>query len=333
MEGQVDIERERGYLIGVAYRMLGSRSDAEDIVQEALVRGAQAEGLRSPRAFLTTVVTRLCLDELRSARRRRETYVGPFLPEPIATDGLDAAAEPPAQDPIEHRENVSFALLTLLDQLSPLERAVFVLRELFDLEFGEIADALGRSQAACRKLLQRARAHVRRGQPAPAAPSAQQTQVANAFFQAVAEGDLQGLVSLLAEQAKLTTDHGGKASAARRILHGREVVARFLRGLVGKLAQLPQGLVDVQLMPINGSPGVVARWCEGGQVEAVFVFDIRLAGQRAQVDQVFVVRNPDKLGMLARLLEAGTPPLPVSSSTAREAQLPGQEGPGPASSG
>jgi RNA polymerase sigma-70 factor (ECF subfamily) len=139
-----DLARERPYLLGVAYRLLGSASDAEDVVQEALLRAGEREDLRSLRAFLTTVVTRLCLDELRSARRRRELYVGPWLPEPVLTDGLDA----PAQGGAEHKESVSLAFLVVLEQLSPLERAVFVLREVFDLDFAEIAQAIGRSEAA-----------------------------------------------------------------------------------------------------------------------------------------------------------------------------------------
>src|SRR5262249_51857085 len=134
-----DLQRERPHLLGVAYRLLGSMSDAEDVVQEALLRAGERDDLRSLRAFLTTVVTRLCLDELRSARRRRVRYVGPWLPEPVLTDALDAPREPDA----EHRENVSLAFLVVLEQLSPLERAVFVLREVFELEFAEIAVAIG----------------------------------------------------------------------------------------------------------------------------------------------------------------------------------------------
>jgi RNA polymerase sigma-70 factor (ECF subfamily) len=162
------LDRERPYLIGIAYRMLGSRSDAEDVVQEALLRAVRHEdALRTPRAFLTTVVTRLCLDELGSARRRREDYVGPYFPEPVLTDRLDVG-----EDPTEYRESVSVALLLVLDKLSPAERAVFVLRDVFDLDYEVIAEALQRSEASCRKLLQRAREQLvdaQHQQPAAAA--------------------------------------------------------------------------------------------------------------------------------------------------------------------
>jgi RNA polymerase sigma-70 factor (ECF subfamily) len=208
------LDRERPYLIGIAYRMLGSRSDAEDVVQEALIRAVNhAEELRTPRAFLTTVVTRLCLDELGSARRRREDYVGPYLPEPVLTDRLDAG-----DDPAEYRENVSVALLTVLDTLSPAERAVFVLRDVFDLDYSVIGEALERSEASCRKLLQRAREQLVDAQLQQPAAAAEQQALSGAFFQALASGDLQGLIELLAESATMRTDHGGKASAARRTL-------------------------------------------------------------------------------------------------------------------
>src|ERR1700712_4867475 len=238
----VTLDRERTYLIGLAYRMLGSRSDAEDIVQEALLRAVNhKDELRTPRAFLTTVVTRLCLDELGSARRRRESYVGPYLPEPVLTDGLDAGS-----DPSEYRENVSVALLLVLDTLSAPERAVFVLRDIFDLDYSAIAEALERSEASCRKLLQRAREQLLDAHLQQPAPASEQQAVSSAFFEALASGDLQGLITLLAEDASLSTDHGGKASAARRVLEGAEHVAKFLHGLWGKRDRFP---VELQAVP------------------------------------------------------------------------------------
>ena len=284
----VTLDRERPYLIGLAYRMLGSRSDAEDIVQEALLRAVHHQDeLRTPRAFLTTVVTRLCLDELGSARRRRESYVGPYLPEPVLTDGLDAGS-----DPSEYRENVSVALLLVLDKLSAPERAVFVLRDVFDLDYSTIAEALERSEASCRKLLQRAReqlldAHLQQ----PAAPNEQQA-VSHAFFQALATGDLQSLITLLAEDASMSTDHGGKVSAARRVLYGAEHVAKFLHGLWGKRDSFP---VELQLLRcfVNGAPAVVIR--AGAEIFSTVALRIEASSGGARISAVSIVRNPDKL--------------------------------------
>jgi RNA polymerase sigma-70 factor, ECF subfamily len=289
-----ELQRERPYLLGIAYRMLGSASDAEDVVQEALLRAAHGGELRSMRAFLTTVVTRLCLDELGSARRRRETYVGPYLPEPVATDALDV----PGPDAAERRENVSLALLVLLDELSPLERAVFVLRDVFDLEFGEIGAALERSEPACRKLLQRAREHIAAAQPLAAAPAQAQHAVCNAFFHALATGDLQALVEVLAEDANLRVDHGGKASAARKPLLGRDAVSRFLLGLMAK-GQRAAEAYSVTLLPLNGAPGLMVK-DEAGATLATFTLRISQTARVARVTNVYVMRNPDKLQALAR---------------------------------
>ncbi|MET0385311.1 MAG: RNA polymerase sigma factor SigJ [Polyangiales bacterium] len=294
-----ELQRERTYLLGIAYRMLGSASDAEDIVQEALLRASHASDVRSMRAFLTTVVTRLCLDELGSARRRRETYVGPFLPEPVLTDGLDAPSD---TDP-ERRENVSLALLVVLDQLSPLERAVFVLREVFDLEFAEIAEALGRNEAACRKLLQRAREHVSTAQPSAAAKVESQHAIGYAFFQALSTGDLRGLVELLAEDATLQTDHGGKASAARKLVQGSEHVARFIHGLAQKGVRHPGDYAAIPAL-LNGAPALILKGASG-KVEATFTLRISVVDGQAKVAAISAMRNPDKLVAIDRALASG----------------------------
>jgi RNA polymerase sigma-70 factor, ECF subfamily len=289
------LDRERAYLIGIAYRMLGSRSDAEDVVQEALLRAVNHdEALRTPRAFLTTVVTRLCLDELGSARRRRESYVGPYLPEPVFTDRLDAA-----DNPVEYQENVSVALLMVLDKLSPAERAVFVLRDVFDLDYSVIGEALERSEASCRKLLQRAREQLALAQLQPPAAAAEQEAVSNAFFQALASGDLQGLIAVLAEDASLSTDHGGKASAARRTVAGAFNVGRFLQGLWNKRDQLP---AEPQLLPryINGAPGLVLLL--GGEVFSTFALRIENTSAGPRIVEVSAMRNPDKLVRLSAAL-------------------------------
>lgn len=295
-----ELQQERPYLLGIAYRMLGSASDAEDIVQEALLRAANQTDLRSTRAFLTTVVTRLCLDELGSARRRRETYVGPWLPEPALTDGIDAASG----DAPERRENVSLALLVVLDRLSPLERAVFVLREIFDLDFSEIAQALERTESACRKLLQRAREHLDAAQAQPVAPVESQRAVGDAFFHALATGDLQALVEVLAADATLRTDHGGKATAARKELHGSDVIARFLLGLLGKNARTPGVLVPVVEL-LNGAPALIVQEVSTGRVFSTITLHIHTAASGAHVTGVSIMRNPDKLVALERALTRG----------------------------
>lgn len=288
-------EGERPYLLGVAYRLLGSASDAEDIVQEALTRRLPDEGVRSARAYLTTVVTRLCLDELRSARRRRVRYLGPWLPEPV----LSAAFDAPPRDELEHRETLSLALLTLLEALTPLARAVFVLREVLDLEFSEIARALGKREEACRKILSRARSTLaarpaRPARPVAAAPA--QAQVAAELFGALMAGDVDALARLLTEDAVALTDHGGKASAARRPLLGATRVARFLVGLARKARG---GAVDVTPALVCGAPALVARRA-GGVVESALVLRVVRGHDGPRVAAVDIIRNPDKLQALAR---------------------------------
>lgn len=292
------LERERPYLLGVAYRMLGSASDAEDIVQEALLRASSAANLAVPRAYLTTVVTRLCIDELRSARRRRETYVGPWLPEPLLTSELDA----PSESGVEHRENVSMAFLLLLDQLSPLERAVFVLREVFELEFSEIGGAIQRSEAACRKLLSRAKLHLdARRDTAVLASSEHQLAVASGFMQALISGDLTQVVKFLADEVSSTTDHGGKASAAQNTLLGPDRVARFFLGLFGKAVKY-YGAFLPEVGYINGAPAVMLKRPDGVVESAIILRILQREGGSA-IQTINVVRNPDKLRALARGLK------------------------------
>jgi RNA polymerase sigma-70 factor (ECF subfamily) len=288
-------ERERPWLVGLAYRLLGSVADAEDVVQEAFLRAREVEDVRTPRALLTTVVTRLCLDEVRSARRRREDYVGPWLPEPVATDA-------PATDArAEVQESLSMAFLLLLESLSPLERAVFVLCEVFDLEMSEVAAATGRSEAACRQLLHRAREHLAAGRRRRRVePEALQT-AAGAMLMAIASGDLDGLTRLLLDDAKVTSDHGGKARAALREVVGADPAARMLIGLMRKFARTAG---HVRVAWINGAVGVVA--IEDGVVASVMVPDLVVADGVARVASVYVVRNPDKLARLTTALRAGS---------------------------
>jgi len=288
------LEAERPYLFALAYRLLGSAADAEDVLQEAFLKARAVDDIRSPRALLTTIVTRLCLDEVRSARRRREEYVGPWLPEPIAT------GEPGADDRTIAAESMSMAFLVLLESLSPLERAVFVLREVLDLDFGEIAEAVGRSEAACRQLLHRAREHVA-ARPArfPVAPTAQRSLTA-AFLTALGTGDLDGLMRLLTEDVAFTTDHGGKARANLRTVAGRDRVARLMAGLYDKSMKLGWAGVPTWL---NGAPALLAL--EQGRVVSATVLELVDGGDGPRVANVHTVRNPDKLAGLDQALHAG----------------------------
>ena len=219
----------RGRLLGLAYRMLGSRSDAEDIVQDAYLRFAAAQDVHNPEAFLVTIVTRLCLDRLKSARAQREVYVGPWLPEPVCdAEGLspDAATE--------LADDLSFALLLALDRLSPMERAAFLLHDVFDTPFSEIAAMLDRSEAACRQLATRARRAVRDERPAPAATPDSHARLLMAFSEAVTSGNVARLAELLREDAVAITDGGGRKTAALNPIMGADKIARFFIGLAGK---------------------------------------------------------------------------------------------------
>ena len=283
-------------LFAIAYRMLGSASDAEDIVQEAWLRYAAAqERVQTPKTFLTTVVTHLCLDELKSARVRREAYPGPWLPEPLLTEA--PAATP--LDTLEQRESISLAFLVLLERLTPEERAVFLLHEVFEYPYAEIAAILGKSAAACRQIGHRAGERLAAGRarftPAPDA----QRQLTERFLAACTTGDLPGLTALLAEDVTVWADGGGRVAAARRPVTGRDPVSRFILGLVRKA---PPDL-RVAFAEVNGALAMLA-WT-GGALTDVYTFEIA-AGRIAAVR---VVRNPDKLAYLARQW-AARPPAP-----------------------
>jgi RNA polymerase sigma-70 factor (ECF subfamily) len=271
----------RPVLIRIAYRMLGSVADAEDIAQEAFLRWLDADrrSVREPAAFLRRVVTRLCLDHLKSARHRREAYVGPWLPEPVVE----------AQ---QHEvEDVTLPLLMALERLSPLERAAFLLHDVFGVGFEEVAEAIGREPAACRQLARRARAHVRASRPRFPVPAERGRQIAEAFFAATRGGDMDGLRALLAEDVTLHADGGGKASAARRPIVGLDEVLRLHAALARLFAETPSRLVFRGL--INGLPGFVTIEGDGRlQTTALEIDDDKIVG-------IYVTRNPDKLGHLA----------------------------------
>lgn len=231
MPDATEFERHRAHLTALAYRMLGSVAEAEDAVQDAFLRWHRTDrtGVAEPRAFLARVVTRLCLDRLKAARHRRETYVGPWLSEPLVED--PALAVPPPED---LARDVSVALMLALERLSPLERAAFLLHDGFDLGFDEIAAALGRSEAACRQLASRARANVQAARSRFAVDAAERTRLAAAFFAASRSGDAVALRDLLATEATLHTDGGGRRRAALNVIAGAGRIARFFAGLARK---------------------------------------------------------------------------------------------------
>ena len=271
----------RGRLLGLAYRMLGSRSDAEDVVQDAYLRFAGAQDVHNAEAFLVTVVTRLCLDRLKSARAQREVYVGPWLPEPVFdAEGLSADAA------TELADDLSFALLLALDRLSPLERAAFLLHDVFDTPFPEIAAMLGRTEASCRQLASRARRAVRDNRPAPAATPDSHARLLQAFSDAVASGNVRQLAELLREDAVALTDGGGRKFAARNPIIGADKVARFFIGLAGKIAGQ-----DVRIQPavINGAVGALL-YLDG---ELDLTLSMAIDGEK--IAAIYIVRNPDKL--------------------------------------
>jgi RNA polymerase sigma-70 factor (ECF subfamily) len=285
-------EPHRRRLLGLAYRMLGSIAEAEDAVQEAYLRwhAADRDAVASPRAFLTTTTTRICLDVLRSARVKREAYVGEWLPEPV----LDAdALAPDAQTALA--EDLSIALLLALDRLSPLERAAFLLHDVFDCSFTELASALGRSEAACRQLAARARVHVRAARlrkdaPATAerdaAAGAKHRQLLSAFVDAARSGDVDGLMHLLAHDVRFIADGGGKVPAALNVIEGADRTARFVAGAIRK--GLVAG-VTLRFATINGLPGLIIHGDDGSIQSTAF----EIEGDRIRA--IYVVRNPDKL--------------------------------------
>ena len=271
----------RGRLLGLAYRMLGSRSDAEDVVQDAYLRFAGAREVHNPEAFLVTVVTRLCLDRLKSAKAQREVYVGPWLPEPI----LDADALSP-DAATELADDLSFALLLALDRLSPLERAAFLLHDVFDMPFSEVAQMINWTEAASRQLATRARRAVRDARPAPVATPDSHACLLRAFSEAVTSGDVSRLAGLLRQDAIALTDGGGRKSAALNPIMGADKIARFFIGLAGKNIGR-----DIRIEPtmINGTVGALL-YLDG---EIDHSLSMAIDGER--IAAIYIVRNPDKL--------------------------------------
>ncbi len=281
MTAESAFETHRPRLTRLAYRMLGSVAEAEDAVQDAWPRWAAAarEEIADPAAWLARVVTRLCLDRLRAARARRETYVGPWLPEPLIEDL--------AEDPLERAEDVSVAFLLALQRLSPLERAAFLLHDVFDEDYASLARTLGREEAACRQLLSRARAHLKDARPRFSVPQDAAARLAAAFLDAARRNDATALAALLAEDCVLITDGGGKRKAALRPLIGRDDVLRLLAGLAWRQSWPP--FDRFRPARINGYPGLVLEDDEGAQTIAF------QPGEDGRLIAIYIVRNPDKL--------------------------------------
>ncbi|MER8223074.1 RNA polymerase sigma-70 factor [Streptomyces sp. NPDC094143] len=281
-------EAHRPVLLGVAYRMLGRVADAEDVVQDAWLRwsGADHADVREPRGYLVRITTRLAIDRLRQIKSRGETYVGPWLPEPYVTDF--GATVPDTAERAVLADSVSLAVLVVLESLSPLERAVFVLREAFGFPYADIAAMLDRGEPAVRQLAGRARRHVEEGRPRYEVDLAQRRDLTERFLAAAAEGDLEGLMALLAPDVRLVGDSGGKARAPLRVLESADKVGRFLVGAARK------GLHDfsVRFLEVNGGPAVLVL--SGDEPDSVFQLDVA----DGRIQAVYVVRNPDKLRSL-----------------------------------
>jgi RNA polymerase sigma-70 factor (ECF subfamily) len=284
MDAVAVFAEERPKLFGVAYRMLGSVADAEDVVQETYLRWQEVvdvgTAIDSPSAYLTTMVSRRCLDELRSARRRREEYVGEWLPEPLlADDRLDLAQQ------TELVDSLSTAFLVVLEALSPGERAAFLLHDVFGYEYPELARILGRAEPACRQLVTRARRRVHERRPRFEVSPEEHTRLLNEFMHASAAGDLDGLVGLLAEDAVLRADGGGIVTAARNPIVGADRVARWLFGVAQKA---PPGLTST-VETVNGLPGIVMR--VDGALYGVASIEVR----DGRIQGVYIQVNPEKL--------------------------------------
>jgi RNA polymerase sigma-70 factor (ECF subfamily) len=281
MQHENQFEEHRPLLFSLAYRMLGTRSDAEDIVQDAYLRwqSASSDEIRAPKSYLTTVVARLSLDSLKSARRKRETYVGEWLPEPIV--------EPRGSSAVEMAESLSLAFLHILETLSPDERVAFLLREVFDADYAEIAATLDTSEANCRQLIARARKHIRERRPRFKVDRARQQSVLEQFLFACQTGDPSQLLPLLSPDVEMHSDGGGKVAATINPIYGADKVSRFFKGLAKKGVSV--GLT-ARFVDVNGDPGVVLM--QGSNPNSVVSIELNESGL---IHRIFLVVNPDKL--------------------------------------
>ncbi|MBL8710244.1 MAG: sigma-70 family RNA polymerase sigma factor [Rhodospirillaceae bacterium] len=272
----------------IAYRMLGSMAAAEDIAQEAFLRwlGTDRDLVREPAAFLTRIVTRLCLDQLKSARVQRETYIGPWLPEPVVLP----------ESELEMDDDLTGTLMLALERLSPLERAAFLLHDVFGLDFDEVASALNRDAAACRQLAARARGHVRAEKPRYQIAAGEGESIAAAFFAASRSGDVSALQAMLADAAIAYTDGGGKRSAALNPIYGADKITRFIAGIAAKEGAAASRFLRYAV--IDGLPGFITRERDG------LIQTTALEIEAGRITALYVVRNPDKLARLTAQLDS-----------------------------
>ncbi|MFI6677599.1 RNA polymerase sigma-70 factor [Kribbella sp. NPDC050470] len=282
-----EFDEHRAVLVGAAYRVVGSVTDAEDVVQETWLRwtGVDHDEVRDTRAYLIRITTRLALNRLRQQKARREEYVGPWLPEPINSDDDPAVA-------VEMADSVSMAMLVVLETLSPLERATFVLREVFDLPYDEIADTLGRSEAAVRQLAHRARGHVHARQPRHQVDKERHNELTMRFMAAAGSGDFDQVVSLLAPDAVLISDGGGKKKAALRPIHGPDKIARWMFAVI---AENPD--FQIRIAPLNGELAFIAYYDDEPDTVAF------LESTDDHITGLYLIRNPDKLTTIPTLHE------------------------------
>lgn len=283
-------EEHRSHLLSIAYRMTGTLSDAEDALQDLLVKLHRVDptSVKQPRAYLCRAVTRQCIDQLTSARARREQYVGPWLPEPLVLQAGLASEQKTAADYSDLSENVSHALMMALERLSPLERAAFLLHDVFDVSYEEIATTLGREQATCRQLATRGRKHIKNSRPRFDSTPEQTERLLSAFAQATTSGDLQGLQALLTADVVHYSDGGGRVAAATKPIVGHVNVARFLLGIVRKF-DTTAGALSADPALINGQPGFVIK--QGGAVIQTLAFEF----QAGKISALYAMRNPEKL--------------------------------------
>jgi len=283
-------ETYRTYLFAIAYRMLGSAMDAEDMVQETYLRYLRTpkDSIGSLKAFLTTIISRLCVDQLHLARRKREQYLGPWLPEPIITAGNLQVSSP--EERVDREESISLAFLLLLEQLQPVERAVFLLREVFEYDYAEIASFLGKSEVACRQWFSRAKKHLADRRPRFSTPPETQKQMLISFQQALQGGEMTALMNMLAEDVTFWADGGGKVKGvAIHQLSGRDVVARFILSNSPIFRNTLPGDTRVELAQVNGQPALITRSSE--RAFAVLTIDV----EADQIQAIRFVANPDKL--------------------------------------
>jgi RNA polymerase sigma-70 factor (ECF subfamily) len=284
----LEFESHRRHLRALAYRMLGTRAEAEDAVQDAWLRwqSTDRKQVDNPRAFLSRTVTRLCLDRLKSAQAQREVYIGAWLPEPVVDD--DTPFQPGPEAAHELAQDLSIAFMLTLERLSPLERAAFLLHDVFDMDFAEVASALGRSEAACRQLAARARTNVHANRPAFKVSPDEGTRLATAFANAIRDGDIAALAQVLAQDAVFVSDGGGRVTAVPKPLHGRDLIAKVLIGFTRNYDKTRYGM---RPSLVNGMPGFIVYTTEGAPVQTIALE----GGPDGLIKAIYITRNPEKL--------------------------------------